>query len=83
MGNHTIDCEFCGEDMRLSGPSCCSKQVEKRNKEHLDRMHAVELDARYLKQFGLEPGPDALGYLTKLDVKDVVGVIKKIKAGLA
>lgn len=82
MGNHTIDCEFCGEDMRMVGPNCCSKQTEKRNKEHMDRMHAAELDARYLKQFGLNPHSDSLGYPTRLDARDVAGVIKKIKAGL-
>lgn len=82
MGNHTIDCEFCGEDRRIAGPDCCEKQRTKRQTEHLDRMHAAELDAKYLKQFGLEPGMDALGYFTKLDAKDVVGVIKRIKAGL-
>lgn len=82
MANHTIDCEFCGADMRSVGPNCCSKQVDLRNKEHLDRMHAAELDAKFLKPYGLEPGPDALGYFTRLDAKDVVGVIRKIKAGL-
>lgn len=69
--------------MRASGPNCCSQQTQKRNKEHFDRMHAAELDARYLKKYGLEPDLDALGYPTRLSAKDVVGVLKRIKAGLA
>lgn len=82
MGNHCIDCEFCGQDRRTVGPDCCEERRKKDEKEHLDRLHSVELDARYLKQFGLVPSMDALGYGTKLDAKDVVGAIKKIKAGL-
>ena len=26
MGNHTIDCRFCGEDQRLT-PRCCAQAV--------------------------------------------------------
>jgi hypothetical protein len=82
VGNHCIDCEFCGQDQRLVGPECCEQQREKRREEEFDRLHAVEIDAAYLKPYGLIPHTDALGYRTKLDAKDVVGVLKKIRAGI-
>jgi len=27
MGNHTIDCKFCGEDQRVFGDACCAENA--------------------------------------------------------
>lgn len=37
MGNHSIDCKFCGEDQRLVGLNCCAASVKQRHDEETAR----------------------------------------------
>jgi hypothetical protein len=52
LGNHTIDCEFCGQDRRAVGTPCCEeykKHEEKRLEEN--RLENERFDT-YLKRYG-------------------------------
>jgi hypothetical protein len=82
LGNHTIDCEFCGRDRRLIAGYCCAEyqaQEEKRESEYRAR---VDADTEYLARFGLETQSNALGYRTKLDADDVVAFLKGLESRL-
>lgn len=79
MGNHTIDCPFCGADQRLVGSSCCKAYVEDRLKRENEIAARVHADVVYLEKFGFRPHSDALGLRTKLYASDVVRVLKAIE----
>ncbi len=52
MANHCIDCEFCGEDQRLTGNygSCCAKAREIEKAKELKRQQ----DFALIKSFGID-----------------------------
>lgn len=77
MGNHTIDCEFCGKDQRLVGSRCCPQYVEAEELRRAPYRAQVQADADYLKQFGLSPGLDTLDYPTILRASDVARVLRQ------
>ena len=55
MGNHTIDCAFCGADQRLVGTRCCKEYIAQEDaKEAALRVKRSEQWA-YLKKFGIDP----------------------------
>ena len=79
MANHTIDCEFCGQDRRVVGPDCCEQRKEQQRKEHFDRLHTAQMNTAYLGKFGIPTHSDALGYDTKVCADDVVKALKKLE----
>lgn len=79
MGNHSIDCEFCGRDRRLVGPNCCDARTAHDAAFQAKIKSRDDANAEYLKRFGLEPRMDALGNFTKLDASDVVNVLRHLE----
>lgn len=72
MGNHCIDCEFCGQDRRVVGSNCCPERT-KHDKEQADKQGAKEKANREVLAFhGLKPAWDG-----KLYADDVVAWLKK------
>lgn len=81
MGNHTIDCEYCGRDQRMFGGYCCeTKATAERAKEALRERERDEL-REYLAQFGLVPRPTVLPSMGDevLYARDVVALLKRLK----
>lgn len=65
MGNHTIDCEFCGADQRLfGGPRCCGP-AEKKAAESL-AVFAAEQESRMalFRRLGIDCYRNEAGYAT-------------------
>jgi hypothetical protein len=80
MANHTIDCEFCGQDRRLIAGYCCEEyEKQEKSKEAAIKARDDE-NARYLKKFGLDPRMNSIGYFTVLDADDVVDAFKRLEA---
>lgn len=77
MGNHTIDCHFCGKDQRLVGDRCCPQHIESEETRRAVSDARVQEDVRYLEQFGLRPSHDALERLTILRASDVARVLRQ------
>lgn len=70
MGNHTIDCEFCGQDQRVTGEYCCEAYRAKkiREREEFDR-EDQKVDA-FLKKYGFSSS--GLGYFQKVNIRDAL-----------
>jgi hypothetical protein len=73
MGNHSIDCEFCGQDRRIVGSNCCAEYVaeEKRKQEERDRKEKEDTD--FLNLYGFDGG-----YYHTLYKSDVVEMLKTL-----
>lgn len=81
MGNHTVDCEFCGQDQRLFGEDCCEQYTKfQETKERAQRARETEQQA-YLARFGLKPHGNSLGNYTLLHVDDVIAALKLLESG--
>lgn len=79
MGNHTIDCEFCGKDRRTVGLNCCTERVEHDAREKSRAKAKADADEAYLRRIGLRPHMDSLGGFTRLYASDVVEALKKLE----
>lgn len=72
MGNHEIDCDYCGKDQRTYGDKCCERyQREKRIAEE-NRAAEYEVAERFMKTH--HPGVWILS--GRIDVRDVVRILK-------
>ncbi len=80
MGNHSIDCEFCGKDQRLVGPRCCAEKIAADDAVEAEIRARCDSDTQYLARFGLEPRLNSLGHATQLDARDVVAVFRHLEA---
>lgn len=82
MGNHTIDCEFCGQDQRLIAGYCCAEYEAQQRKKDAEYKARVDADSEYLARFGLTTQMNAIGHCTKLDADDVVAFLKGLEQRL-
>jgi hypothetical protein len=73
MGNHTIDCKFCGEDQRF-GP-CCDEYAEHEKKRKEEREKKEDVLRRYLLKFGLL----SYGYSGTVSSKDVMELLQRFE----
>ena len=77
MGNHCIDCKFCGQDQRIVGDSCCVKYI-KQEKDKRDAVEAQEkAEDEVLARYGL-----SAWYNRNLHASDVVAFIKANEGNL-
>lgn len=78
MGNHTIDCRFCGEDQRLT-PRCCAQAVAEEQAVEEQRRQREQALQEGLKRYGLSywngqvNAADALKALTRMSAAIVGG----------
>lgn len=77
MGNHSIDCEFCGEDRRLKDPCCVAyaqheKAVEEERKAKRERLRreilAIDPDANI----------DSGYYSDSMRLEDVLKLVRRV-----
>jgi hypothetical protein len=79
MGNHCIDCEFCGQDRRLIGGDCCDEAKAAREKKEADAKAKYEAEEKYLATFGLDVNDSHGLWVGKVYAEDVVKVLKKFE----
>jgi hypothetical protein len=77
MGNHCIDCKFCGKDQRVYGDTCCKEYQDAKAKEEADRKAEFEAEETYLARFGLDVHDSSGLGVGKVYAKDVVAMLKK------
>lgn len=78
LGNHEIECEFCGQDQRKGSGRCCAEYIAD-EKRKMDEFHAREQCVKeYLAKFGLKT--DGSGF--KLYTSDVISFLKKNESKL-
>lgn len=75
MGNHCIDCDFCGRDQRIAGDHCCPENAAHHAKLEADRAAKRKEDAAFLATFGITVYSDSTLY-----VWDVVRALKQCGA---
>lgn len=78
MGNHCIDCKFCGQDQRLHGDSCCAANIAHMEAETKAREEIEIQEDQILTRHGL-----SVPYYTRrtLPVRDVVAFLKRLEEG--
>lgn len=62
MGNHCIDCKFCGQDRRIVGNRCCPEYIAQEEKEQAARDAKWEAERAYLSRYGLVLSADGRLY---------------------
>lgn len=74
MGNHCIDCKFCGRDQRMAGDNCCDENIAHEAKLEAERVAKRKAIEEFLLPFGLRP------YDSRLFAADVVEALKRCGA---
>ncbi len=59
MGNHTVDCEFCGDDQRIWGDTCCRANIENDKKIKAAADAKWKEDIALLNSLGLRAHQDS------------------------
>jgi hypothetical protein len=75
MGNHCIDCDFCGKDQRVHGVHCCKENIAHQEAQVEASRAKQKADSEYLAQFGLKTG--AMGSSSCLYASHVIEFLKK------
>jgi hypothetical protein len=88
MGNHSIDCDFCGRDQRSYGTSCCNQSHRKVEEEKQRRDKKRAARNRIIEQLKQEHpelqayGPFSEWSYSKVEV-DAFALANLLKLGLA
>lgn len=77
MGNHCVDCKFCGKDQRIHGENCCEENIaqERWKREATANRHKEEDEV--IARYGLPYAWDR-----KLRASDVVAFLKANEGNL-
>lgn len=78
MGNHELECEYCGADHRIT-PNCCGARKMRDDALKKARREEEAYQARFLSKYGLVPELDEAGRPTQLNVRDVLRAIKRLE----
>ena len=73
MGNHCIDCEFCGQDRRLFGTYCCETSKNEEERKNAERQAKRQVEVEFLARFGLSV------YDGRVYASDVVALLQKVE----
>lgn len=80
MGNHEIDCDFCGKDQRLVGSRCCEESRRHLDIKRENRAAKREELALFIKQIDPDVYIASNSFSDKMNLEDVVKLIKKAVA---
>jgi hypothetical protein len=79
LGNHTIDCKFCGEDQRLGFP-CCEQARKKKEADDQESRRKFITAHNFLMAYGLHSYDySGAGGLGSVSARDVYDLLKKFE----
>lgn len=90
MGNHSIDCDFCGSDRRLFGESidrstsyCCLAQFREQQEEQTQSRKKLIEDRVLFDKYGIYCyESESLGQpVIKVSTSDVIKFLKRLENG--